>query len=139
MAGYIKIYCIGELGGFQGADGINPVWLQIWEGTADRMWFEAKYFKEGLRSLCNIKTMVPERPDDPNMLLDACICFFPEYFNKCPSLIKVERKLGNMDFLDFNLDKKNIPMIEWEQLRIEAKPLFKKLHIFEAELKEINK
>ena len=43
MAGYSRIYCIGGLGGFGGADGINPILLQIWVGDASRQWFEAHY------------------------------------------------------------------------------------------------
>jgi hypothetical protein len=51
MAGYSRIYCIGGLGGFAGADGINPMLVQIWVGDADRQWLEAHYFDPGLEPL----------------------------------------------------------------------------------------
>ena len=44
MAGFYKIYMVGGSGGFLGADGINPIGLQILVGTADREWLEPKYF-----------------------------------------------------------------------------------------------
>ena len=41
MAGYCTIYCIGGLGGFEGADGINPIQMQIWVGISNRLWLAA--------------------------------------------------------------------------------------------------
>ena len=51
MAGFSKIYCLGELGGFQGADGINSIGCQFWVGNSDRKWWEAHYFDDTLSPL----------------------------------------------------------------------------------------
>ena len=40
MAGFNKVYYVGGLGGFMGADGINPICFEIWVGDADRQWLE---------------------------------------------------------------------------------------------------
>jgi hypothetical protein len=137
MAGFSRLYCIGGLGGFGGADGINPIALQIWVGDASRQWFEAHYFEDDIRPIGKIKSMVPERPDHPNVLLDACLAFYPSAFAQCPSMAAVQSKLAQTEFLDFDLGKSEIPP-EWQQLRSEALAPFRGLHIFEAELKMIS-
>ena len=133
MAGFSKLYCVGRLGGFQGADGINPILFQIWVGDADRQWLEPHYVDASIRPLGSVRTIVPEGPDDPSALIDACIAFFPEHFKQCPSLTVVRGQLQTVTRLDFNLGKDDIPK-EWTQLRREAWPFFKKLTIFEAVL-----
>jgi hypothetical protein len=137
MAGYSKLYCIGDLGGFMGADGINAILLQIWVGDAGRQWLEAHYVDTRIRPIGNIKTIVPEGPGHPNALLDACLAFYPEAFSQCPSMTRVKSKLAKAEQLDFDLGKNKIPQ-EWDQLRSEARGPFSELHIFEAELKIIN-
>jgi len=136
MAGFSKIFCIGDLGGYMGADGINPILLQIWVGDADRQWLEAHYFDDKIKRLGNIRSIVPKGPNDRNMLIDACIVYYPEHFADCPTLQIVEKKLASLEFLDFNLGWDVPP--EWIQLRKEARKYFKRLHIFEADLKELN-
>jgi len=136
MAGYSKLYCVGGLGGFMGADGINPILFQILVGNADRQWLEAHYFDKSIKPLGKINVIVPARPDDENALLDACLAFFPQHFAECPSLPKVEQKVRDLTRLDFHLGVDKIPE-EWEALRQEAKPFFKSLNIFEAELDRI--
>jgi hypothetical protein len=136
MAGYSKLYCIGGLGGYLGADGINPILLQIWVGNSDRQWLEAHYFNTDIRPIGNIKVVVPERPDHQNTLLDACLAFYPSAFVQCPSMTQVKSKLAEAERLDFDLGKSEIPR-EWDQLRNEARRPFRELHIFEAELKII--
>jgi len=137
MAGYSRLYCIGGLGGFAGADGINPIALQIWVGDADRQWFEAHYFDNDIRPIGKIKTIVPEGPDHPNALLDACLAFYPRAFAQCASMAAVQSKLARAESLDFDMGKSEIPQ-EWHQLRSEALGPFRGLHIFEAELKMIS-
>lgn len=137
MAGYSIIYCVGGLGGFEGADGINPILFQILIGDADRQWAEAHYFDKSIKPLGKIKTIIPEKPNDKYMLLDACITFFPNHFENCPTLEKIRKKLSTVDRLDFNVGKDKIPG-EWEQLRKEALPFFKRLNIFEAKLIRLN-
>jgi hypothetical protein len=79
---------------------------------------------------------VPEGPDDPNALLDACLAFYPTAFAQCPSMKQVKSKLAKAERLDFDLGKNKIPR-EWDQLRSEARGPFSELNIFEAELKII--
>lgn len=136
MAGYSKIYCVGGLGGFQGADGINPILFQILVGDADRQWLEVRYFDKRIKPLGKISVIIPESPDSPNALLDACIAFYPKHFESCFLLSQVEQKLGNLTKLDFHLEQNTIPE-EWQNLKIEALPLFKMLNIFEANLTQI--
>jgi hypothetical protein len=133
LAGFSKLYVIGDLGGFQGADGVSPIRMQIWVGDADRQWLEPHYVDLSIKPLASIRSIVPEGPDDPNSLLDACIVFFPRHFEKCPSLAEAAALLGGMTCLDFDQGTKAIPRI-WPKLREEAKPYFERLHIFEAVL-----
>ncbi len=137
MAGYSKLYCVGGLGGFQGADGINPIFFQILVGDADRQWLEVHYFDKRIKSLGNISVIIPEAPNHPNSLLDACIAFYPTHFESCSLLAQVEQKIGNLTRLDFHLGQNTIPE-EWYDLRAEALPLFKTLNIFEANLTPVN-
>ncbi len=38
MSGYTRIYCVGDEGGFMGADGINPIIIYVAE--LDRLDFD---------------------------------------------------------------------------------------------------
>ncbi len=138
MAGFSKIYCIGGLGGFDGADGINPIDIQIWQGEGNRQWLEARYFNEKLKPLANLRTLIPESPNHPDALLDACIAFFPDYFKDCALLLAVCEKLGDQECLDFNQGKEQIPKA-WKKLREQARPLFRDLVVFEAVLEPLRK
>ena len=133
MAGFSKLYVIGGLGGVQGADGVNPIQMQIWVGDADRQWLEPYYVDRSIKPLGAIRAIVPEKPDDPVALLDACLVFFPKHFEQCTSFAEAAGSLEGMTRLDFDLEKKAIPAI-WPKLREEARPYFKRLHIFEAVL-----
>ena len=137
MAGYSSIFCIGGVGGFQGVDGINPINLQIFVGNSDRMWLESHYVDKTLKSIGKISVIIPDVPDATHRLLDACIAFAPKYFQVCPSLEKVKKELENTERLDFDLGKDKIPA-SWESIRKEATPIFEKLNIFEAKLKQVD-
>ena len=136
MAGFSKIYCVGGLGGFLGADGVNPIALQILVGDADRQWLEAHYVNRSVKPLGSVRIIIPKRPDDPNALIDACIAFLPEHFANCPSLTVVAEKLQRSEKLDFDRED-NIPA-EWPSLRREGLEAFKQLHIFEADLRPLD-
>ena len=136
MAGFSKLYVIGGLGGFQGADGVNPILMQIWVGDAGRQWLEPHYIDRSIKPIGAIKTLIPEGPNDPHSLLDACIAFFPKHFEKCPSLAEAILQIKDCTNLDFDLDKQNIPLV-WQTLREEAHPHFNRLHIFEAVLRPV--
>jgi hypothetical protein len=137
VAGFSKLYVIGGLGGFQGSDGVNPIQIQIWVGDADRQWLEPHYIDSSIKPMGAIRTIVPERPDDPVALLDACLVFFPKHFEQCPSLAEAATSLEGMTRLDFDQGKKDIPSI-WPKLREEARSHFKRLHIFEAVLHPVD-
>ncbi len=82
-----------------------------------------------------MKSFIPNGPDHPDSLLDACIAFFPEHFRSCPALAKVREEIKDTERIDFSEDIDVPP--SWSKLREEARPLFKKLHIFKADLKEM--
>jgi hypothetical protein len=58
-----------------------------------------------------IRAIVPEKPDDPVALLDACLVFFPKHFEQCPSLAEAAGSLEGMTRLDFDQEKEAIPAI----------------------------
>ena len=132
MAGYSSVYVIGGLGGFQGADGVNPIALQILVGDADRRWLEAHYFRPELRPIGNVSVVIPERPDSPTALMDACIAFLPEHFAACPSLAAVITALGSATRIDFT-NPASVPP-QWPTLRSEAEQAFRNLNIWHATL-----
>ena len=136
MSGYSKIYCIGEEGGFMGSDGINQIYLQILVGDGDRQWLEPHYFDRRLRPIGQITIIVPAGPYHPNALIDACLAFYPKYFEACPSLESVSESLQNETRIDFHFD--GAP-VGWEQLREEARSAFRDLTIYEAELTEVQR
>lgn len=73
---------------------------------------------------------MPERPDDGNALIDACIAFYPDFFADCPSLAVVRNAVKDARMLDFCLGKK-IPK-EWAVLREEARARFGQLLVVEG-------
>ena len=137
MAGYSKIFLIGELGGFEGVDGINSISLEILVGEGNRQWLEVVYFDKNIKSIGHINKIIPEEPNNENMLLDACIAFFPDYFKDCSNIKNIKDKLSNFSILDFDLEKDQIPK-EWFLLREEARSYFEKLNIFAAEILPYN-
>lgn len=132
MAGFSQMFLIGGQGGFGGADGINPIYLQIWVGDANRQWLEAHYCDRSIRPMGKVKRFVPRRPNDPVNIMDACLLFFPQHFSKCSLVPVVAEKMKDIEFVDFDLED-NVP-IEWPWLRYEARPFFEDLGIFVANL-----
>ncbi len=133
MAGYSRLYVVGGLGGFQGADGVNPIDLQILVGEGNRQWLEPHYFDPEIKPMGKVRSIVPAGPDHPDALLDACLAFVPQHFASCRSLPEVMSSLKEAEALDFDLGQKNIPS-SWNDLREEARPLFRRLNIWKAEL-----
>lgn len=136
MAGYTKIFCIGGLGGYQGADGINPIEMQIWLGEGNRQWLEPHYFDNRLKPLGKLRTIIPRGPFDHDALVDACIAFYPAHFKDCPTLAQVEKTLGDIEVFDFDISEDQVPKL-WSQLRKEAQNKFNELHIFWADLQSL--
>jgi hypothetical protein len=136
LAGFSKLFVIGGRGGFDVADEVNPIQLQIWVGDSDRQWLEPHYVDVTIKPIGTLRSLVPEGPNHPNSLIDACIAFFPKHFRECPSLTEAVEQLRRVSRLDF--DKHNVPSV-WQKLREEARPFFDRLNIFEADLKLIAK
>ena len=134
MAGFYKIYVVGGAGGFMGEDGVNPIDYIILEGGAHRMWFEARRFRPVSR-VGNVRTVVPAGPHDPNALIDAVLAFDLGRFAECPSFATVRGELQDMDHLDFDRGI-DIPAA-WPALREEARPIFVRMGIWEAELNRV--
>jgi hypothetical protein len=133
MAGYSKLYAVGGLGGFMGADGINPIEFMVLVGDADRQWLEPHYFDVSITPIGRLRVIVPAGPDHPDALLDACIAFCPRYFRSCPSLAEVEPALRDAERLDFDAHVEAIPEA-WDSLREEARPAFAAMKIWQADL-----
>ncbi len=134
MAGFSKIYFIGGLGGFQGADGVNPILMQIWVGDGNRQWLQPHYIDRSIKPIGSLTTLIPDGPDSPTSLLDACIAFYPKAFEACSSLGEATLLLADATHLDFDQDPLNVPVV-WRSLREEAQPHFARLNVFEAVLK----
>ena len=130
-----KIYCIGAEGGFMGSDGLREIHLQILVTDSDRQALVAYHLDRRIRPMGRVKVIIPVGPDHPDALIDACLAFFPEYFESCPSLAQVAEELANARRIDFDLDGEPTG---WAQLREEARPLFKKMIIYEAVLNKIS-
>jgi hypothetical protein len=105
---------------------VRPARIVIFVGHGDRAWMEARVPDGAVRSLGNIRVVIPERPDFDAALLDALLAFWPERFRSCPSLADVEARLLHRERLDFHLHAERIPK-EWQALRREARPIFERL------------
>ena len=136
MAGFRRLYCIGGLGGFQGADGLNPIDFQILVGQSDRFWLESHYFDKRIKPIGQIRKIIPTKNNHSDSLIDACIAFAPKLFDGCQSLEKVSEQLKDYKRLDFDLYLERIPEL-WYELRKEAMPIFEKLNIFQGSLSEL--
>lgn len=132
MAGFSKVYFIGGAG----PDGLSKPYVQLMQGEADRQWFEASYADDTMKPMGSICTMVPASPDHPRALLDAVIAFLPQLFEHCPSFSRVSAEVACVTLLDFHLER-GVPA-EWSQLRDEALPTFRKLNIFQADLRPLD-
>jgi len=133
MAGYSKLYVVGGIGGYLGADGVNPIEFMILIGDADRQWLEPHYFDRSIKPIGRLRTIVPGAPNHPDSLIDACLAFCPRYFNTCPSFAEVALALRDAERLDFHARHQDIPEA-WAKLREEARPMFSRMNIWRADL-----
>lgn len=150
MAGFSKVYFVGSTGGFMGADGLAFPFFQIMVGDAGRQWLEVIYNSRSQHEfaaksnadrwpvpLCmgSVMTVIPAAPNDPVGVMDAVIAFYPRLFRDCPSIAAIEAQLRGVEVLDFDTGD-NVPA-DWPQLRAEALPRFRRLAIFEADLRPV--
>jgi hypothetical protein len=137
VAGFSRFYVFGGQGGYEGADGVNPVALMILQGEGARQWFEAVYVDPELDRLGKIRTVIPAAPDHADGLLDATIAFFSVNYRESASFSAVRDALGDAEVLDFDLGVSEIPQA-WAELREQARPIFAGLNIWRADLVPIN-
>ena len=129
---YTTAYLVGDPidGDFYGSDLMPKLLILQQEGN--RTSLQVFYLDENVKPISSIRTLVPESPEDPYMLLDSVIAFYPEFFKECTSLSKVKKQLKDIRFLDLQLDMPN----GWKELREEALPYFQKLRINSATFEE---
>ena len=137
MAGYERIYLFGGVGGYLGADGINPIAMQIWVGYGNRKWLEAHYFVDELKAIGGIKAIIPKRHDEELNLLEASIIFGPQFYIMKCDLMEITMKYFRA------LNKTKIDLAEdapefWDDVVKQARPVFNTLNVFQADLKEIS-
>ena len=101
----------------------GPV-LAIFRGDNNRVVLKVFYLDEGMKSIDRDR-VIPSGPNDPDMILDATIWFFPQWFKSCENYAKVSKEVVDKGFLDLNLNMPN----SWKQLRKESRHLFGKLEI----------
>jgi len=137
VAGYVKFYLLGGKGGYMGVDGINPIDLVIGVGTSDREWLKPVSIRTGKQSnpIWKLDSIIPDPDNYENSIIDAFIAFSPHSFKECSKFQEVVTQVGNSLQIDFN-DKEKIPK-SWGMLREEAKPIFEKMTVFEANLSEL--
>lgn len=82
-----------------------------------------------------VDVVIPKGPEDPDMLLDAALAFYPEAFRKVPGYEHMYQSLAEHARLDFDLGK-GIPA-EWAAVRELARPVFKDLTIYEADIRPL--
>jgi len=71
MAGFSRMYVLGDQGGFMGADGANPIHLLVLVGDASRQWLEPRYLDDSFSPLGAIGVIVPKAPNHPDNLLST--------------------------------------------------------------------
>lgn len=136
MAGIYKLYVVGGEGGFMGTDGVNPIEYILAVGAAQRIWFEVIDHRRR-NQLSTVRVTVPAGPHDPDALIDAVLAFDLGRFAECPSFANVRDQLEGVDRLEFDCGL-NVPP-SWARLREEARPIFARMGIWEAELREVRK
>jgi len=133
MAGFSRMYVLGDQGGFMGADGANPIHLLVLVGDASRQWLEPRYLDDSFSPLGAIGVIVPKAPNHPDNLLDALIAFAPRCFSSCPSMPEVEGRSQGLTRLDFDAKPEAAPAA-WTALREEARMILPSLHVWQADL-----
>jgi hypothetical protein len=129
---YTSVYMVGVPNDseFFGNE-ISPKFLILKEEN-NRVSMQVSYIDNEVKPIGHIKTVVAASPDEPYLLIDSTITFYPEFFRNCPSLEKIRKSLGDTTFLDLDL---NMPK-GWRELREEALPYFRKLRINSAIFEE---
>ncbi len=129
MAGIARIWIVGSLG----YDGLTNINMMILEGASSRMWFEAAKGYEDMK-LQKVKVFIPPGPDDKNMVIDMCMCFYPEAFKDIPEYNELMNKLESGTRIDMKFPT------GWGLVRKKVRPVFEKLHVFALDVpdKDIN-
>ena len=129
MAGFDKSVFFGHAT----YDGINGITMELWRGVSSRMWFEAaRGFK---RRAQRVEVIVPQGPNDPDMLLAAAMAFCPKVFQDVPGYTRMYESLEPRSYLDFDMDE-GVPA-DWAAIRELARPVFRQLTIYEADIRPL--
>jgi len=136
MAGFSRAVYIGSPGGYLGADGLNPIDLEILIGDGNRQWFEAVYHNKSIKPKGKQKTIVPFYPDSIDSLIDAIIIFYPSLFDSSPIIKEAYNQLSDIQFIDF-ANEKIIPA-NWIDIRNEARKYISDLTVYYANFEEIS-
>jgi len=134
MAGYVKMYMVGSLGGVDGVDGIGNINLVIGVGASDREWLRVLNQNPNSNPFWKLKTIIPDPQNYENSIIDAVIAFAPELFKECSELKLVAKQLGTSTRISF--DSGPVPE-SWEKLREQARPIFEKIAVFESPIVEL--
>lgn len=108
MAGYSRIYGIGELAGFLGVVEINPI-LQALGGRCRPPVVGLALLRRQPRAVRQHLGHGSGRPGNPDALVDACIAFAPRLFASCAALARVAEQAGGLERLDFDLEPEEDP------------------------------
>lgn len=127
MGGYSGMYLIGKPGGYMGADGINPIQIQLWTWVNERPGLSVHYVDDTIKPIGKVRFVQTDGADE---VLDACIAFHPAHFRTCPSLAAVEAALANEEIC--HVDQ----IAAWNALREEARPKLKELSIWWANFED---
>lgn len=121
---YTEVFVINIPSDSEFSDYSSGPALSIFRGDGSRISLKVFYLAEELKSI-DRDIVIPSGPDDPDMILDATIWFFPQWFRSCKNYAKVAKEIGDKRFLDLDF---NMPS-NWKELRKESRQLFAKLEV----------
>ena len=123
-ASFSKFYLIGLKSESEFWGNLEHTRLFLLQGEGNRQWVEAHYPAGDLQKRVP-GVLVPEKPEDPNLLLDSCMAFLPEVFQEIPDFSSLSKIVKGADRFDLNLEKPG----EWDSLRKECLPYMARLEV----------
>lgn len=130
-----EVYQIFGLGcGFPFGDGISTLDMLITYTDYDRLVINPVYNNQELKKDTIVKGFVPCGPgNDAQNIQDAFMLFAPTIFEKMKDYSKLKEITSSNEFLSLSENDE-----QWNELRRKARPIFKRLNIFELEIKKLN-
>jgi len=97
-------------------DSSSPLLIML-QGEGSRQWLQGHYPPDpDNEKKCGHRIVIPEGPDDPNMILDGCLVFIPEIFSECKHYSLLKKIVDSKDVIDLNMEKPE----EWDTIRKEC-------------------